>query len=292
MTKIPLLKTGRLLAKLVPGEFGKHTRRYFREELQMQKADAVFVSFPRSGRTWIRTMLAKLFTDIYGFEKVEMLEFDNLFNLNPSVPRILFTHERDALGDTFSQVQRIVKFSDKPLILLVRNPIDVAVSFHFFLNNRGGLASHIAMAEGSLEEFVLSANGVDGVIKFLNNWATIIDHLPAKMVVRYEDMHDDPQAALSNFAKFLNINASDKQIVDAVEFTRFEKLKKMERTNAFDNIRLRPSNLENPDSFKVRRGKKNGYRDYFSDEIIEQLEEKVRNNLAPRYGYSELGSNC
>jgi len=41
----------------------------------------------------------------------------------------------------------------------------------------------------------------------------------------------------------------------------------------------------NPDSYKVRRAKVGGYRDYFDDLEIERLDEVVRSKLSPLYGY-------
>ena len=51
---------------------------------------------------------------------------------------------------------------------------------------------------------------------------------------------------------------------------RFKKtlLKKLETKKAFRGSRLIPGDKNNPDSFKVRRAKVGGYRDYFDDRQI------------------------
>ena len=46
---------------------------------------------------------------------------------------------------------------------------------------------------------------------------------------------------------------------------------------------------DNPDSYKVRRAKVGGYRDYFTDEQCEQLDAMVA-ELNPVFGYGASGS--
>ena len=46
-------------------------------------------------------------------------------------------------------------------------------------------------------------------------------------------------------------------------------------------------NPKDPESFKVRRAKVGGYRDYFSAEQADELEELVRKNLSPALGYND-----
>ena len=50
---------------------------------------------------------------------------------------------------------------------------------------------------------------------------------------------------------------------DLLASSSFDKLKDKERRNAFNSYRLSPGNPGDSDSFKVRRGKVGGYRDYF-----------------------------
>lgn len=60
-----------------------------------------------------------------------------------------------------------------------------------------------------------------------------------------------------------------------------------EEANFFANTRLAPRDAENPFSFKVRRGKVGGFRDYFEDEQIACLTRIVREELRPSFGYGE-----
>jgi hypothetical protein len=47
-----------------------------------------------------------------------------------------------------------------------------------------------------------------------------------------------------------------------------------------------PGDRKNPDSFKVRRAKVGGYRDYFTDEELAELDAMVDRDLLPQIGYT------
>ncbi len=53
---------------------------------------------------------------------------------------------------------------------------------------------------------------------------------------------------------------------EALEFSRFENMQKLEAAGAFDSNILHPGDVRDPESFKVRRGKVGGYREYLSAE--------------------------
>jgi hypothetical protein len=75
-------------------------------------------------------------------------------------------------------------------------------------------------------------------------------------------------------------------VQQAVEFAAYDNMKKMEEDTFFkgSGARVKPGDKDNPQSFKVRKAKVGGYRDYFSDEQCQQLEEMVA-QLDPLFGY-------
>ena len=58
----------------------------------------------------------------------------------------------------------------------------------------------------------------------------------------------------------------------------------MEAAGAFDSKILRPGDVRDPESFKVRRGKVGGYREYLSVEDQEYAAAALT-QLDPRFGY-------
>jgi hypothetical protein len=72
---------------------------------------------------------------------------------------------------------------------------------------------------------------------------------------------------------------------EALEFSRFENMQKLEAAGVFDSKILHPGDAHDPESFKVRRGKVGGFREYLSVEDLEYAVEALA-GLDPRFGYN------
>ena len=66
-------------------------------------------------------------------------------------------------------------------------------------------------------------------------------------------------------------------------------MKQKESDHSFrsSGARLTPGDKTNPDSYKVRRAKVGGYRDYFDDDQLAQIDAMVFERLDPVFGYCE-----
>lgn len=261
---------------------------------KLRRADVVFVSFGKSGRTWLRVMVSHLFRVKYGFPENAILSFDNFHNLNSAVPKTFFTHDnyiKDYTGKPASKQP----FYDKPVVLMVRDPRDVAVSQFFqwkhrlkpnkvVLNNYPPRDKEI-----SLYDFVMSdvGGGMAEVIDYMNVWAAEKDKVEKFHLVRYEDLRAQPAEQLRSLLEFIAVDASADEIDAAVEFSSFDNMKKMEGEAKFRLAggRMMPGDKNNPDSYKVRRAKVGGYRDYFSDEEVAAIDLQLTQSLHPLFGY-------
>ena len=87
---------------------------------------------------------------------------------------------------------------------------------------------------------------------------------------------------------FIGTPGSADEIQEAVAFASFENMRKMETNSTFwlSGGRMRPRDRQNPQSFKTRRGKVGGYRDYFDDGEIAQIDRLVEEQLSPVFGYA------
>jgi hypothetical protein len=77
------------LLRLVPGSTALRLRRDLRDAAWLTEADAVVVSFPKSGRTFVRAMVARLYQRRFGIDERALLEFSTLRRGGPEVPRLL-----------------------------------------------------------------------------------------------------------------------------------------------------------------------------------------------------------
>lgn len=273
-----------------------HAERRLRGREQYQflaQSDAVVVSFAKSGRTWLRAMISRLYQQIYDLPEDILIGFDNFHDMDSRIPRLFFTHDNyisDFTGHTDSKID----FYDKKVLLLMRDPRDVAVSQFFQWRFRMGAKNKLLNPylpqndDCTIYDFVTHKNGgMEHIIGFMNLWAKEMHHIRALDLLRYEDMRASPHQALTRMAQFLEIPATADQIEEAVEYASYENMKKKEADHSFRNSggRMAPADRDNPDSYKVRRAKVGGYRDYFDDAQVLTIDRMMAETLDPVYGY-------
>lgn len=266
-----------------------------REEFRrLQQADCVIVSFGKSGRTWLRVMLSRFYQVKYNLSQRSFLGFDNFHRKNPAIPKILFTHD-NYIKDYTQHTDSKIDFYDKKVILLARDPRDVAVSQFFQWKYRmrprkKGLNKYPAHKQDiSVYDFVTNPDaGIPKIINFMNDWAREQPRIKQMLIVRYEDMRAQPEAILKQIVEFLGTPGSAEDIREAVNFASYDNMKKLEEKKVFwlsGGGRLVPKDKSNPNSFKVRRAKVGGYRDYFDDQQVAAIDAQIHDKLAPLYGY-------
>lgn len=272
-------------------------RRARRRARLLAKADAVVVSYRKSGRTWLRAMLSHLYHERYGLPADLLLDGENLSERDPRAPCVLFTHD-DAAEPWNGRLGGgpVRALGGKRVVFLARDPRDVAVSSYHHLRLRAspderaleGLAP--TGEPPPLHEYVAPADGRGGkardVVRHLNRWAEILPRLPLALLVTYEEMRADPEGALRRVAAFVDGSADAGDVRGAVAFASFESLREKERAGFFESFRLRPADAADPDSFKVRRGRVGGYRDELTPEQADRLDAVVAAELSPFWPYA------
>lgn len=258
-----------------------------RQEFQkLSQADGVVVSHGKSGRTWLRVMLSRFYQQQHGLPEPQMLEFDNLHRQNPLIPKIFFTHD-NVLTDYTRSGETKSYLYDKPVLLLIRHPADVTVSQFFQWKHRMSQRkielNHLPDRARDISIFEFVADQLPRTIAFLNTWAKEIPRMRHILVVRYEDMRQHAELALTHALAFMGTPGTEEQIKEAVAFASYENMRKLEETGAFGGKKLAPGEKGNPDSYKVRRAKVGGYRDYFNDQELAVLDEMMRLGLSSQY---------
>jgi hypothetical protein len=264
------------------------------EYRKLRLADCVIVSFGKSGRTWVRVMLSRFYQLRHGLSPRHLIGFDNLHRKNPAIPKLFFTHDnylKDYTGNRDSKAD----FYDKKVVLLVRDPFDTAVSQFFQWKYRmrpGKKTLNQYPQHGSdttVFDFVMDPQaGLPKVIDYLNLWAAESSRIRDLLIVRYEDLRADTAGALERIVNFIGTPGSDTQLRDAVEFASVDNMRRMEEKKTFwlSGSRLVAKDRKNPNSYKVRKAKVGGYRDYFDDQQIEQMQQIVAERLDPLFGYT------
>jgi hypothetical protein len=260
---------------------------------KLARADCVVVSFGKSGRTWFRVMLSRFYQVRYGLARRHLLSFDNLHNKIPAIPKIFFTHD-NYLKDYATQVDPKALYREKRVVLMIRDPADVAVSQYYqwkfrMPSRKKRLNDYPSHGEDvSLYDFVMRPqSGLLKVIEFMNGWGRELDRIKNLLVVRYEDLRADPEKMLTRILDFIGTPGSTEHVREAVSFASIENMRQLERKRVFwlSGRRMLAKDRGNLDTYKVRRAKVGGYRDDFTPEQLESIEALVENRLLPGFGY-------
>ncbi len=284
-------------AVTLPRDKGIRLERYLRgmEDARMlQESDYVVASFGKSGRTWLTVLLSRYFQLRYRVPTNLLLLNDNFHKRNRAVPRVFFTHDNYLADYTGTQDSK-APYAASRVVLLVRHPADTAVSqyfqWKFRMPNRKKLINAYPGAKDDLGliDFVLGESaGIPKIVRFMNLWAAELDTMKAICVVRYETLRRDTAQTFGKVLGFMNETPTPEELAQCVEFASVDNMRAMEKGTFFQEpgTRMKPGDAGNPDSYKVRRAKVGGYRDYFTDEEVAKIDELVGATLSPVFGYT------
>ena len=226
----------------------------------------VVLSFPKSGRTWLRAILGKYLELTYGI--VFTTEFDDF--ARDKLPKIKFTHN----------LQRMSYFSGK-IIFLTRDPRDVVVSYYYQKKYRDKTYS------GTMSDFIRDKKyGFRHVIAFMNGLVRLHRLRPNSLLVTYEQLHANPHTTVEAVLSFLNLSLDRDGLTQAIDFCSFENMQRLEKEGGFLSFRLQPTDPTNLDTYKVRKGKVGGYRDELALKDLAYLDALMLERFAGRFIYS------
>jgi len=256
---------------------------------ELSGGQAIILSIPKSGRTWIRTFLCAYFCKRYGREFT--LEPERYGE--PGIPRLVFSHdyfEHRTKGDLWDRIRGKYLVPKKELrrakiVLLVRDPRDCFVSLYVQMTRRDRGASTEFKRKTVSDLLRGKKFGVRAIIRTMNAWLNEFSDRDDFTIIRYESLREAPAENFRTLLAFLGKAGPDMSIFqDALDFSRFDNMQKLEAAGAFDSKILRPGDVRDPESFKVRRGKIGGYREYLSAEDQRYAAEALT-KLDSRFGY-------
>src|SRR6266702_5664294 len=241
------------------------TRRNFSSRAtELSRGNAIIVSIPKSGRTWLRAFLCAYFCKRFGLE----------FTLRPEryrdsrIPRLIFSHdlfEHRTKGDLWDRLRGKYLVPRRELgrakiILLARDPRDCFVSLYLQITRRDTNAP-VELRQKSVSDVLRDKRfGVRAIINTMNDWIDEFSGRNNFTLIRYEALRASPAEYFRELLAMLGESMPDTAMFqEALEFSRFENMQKLEAAGAFDSKILHPGDVRDPESFKVRRGKIGGY---------------------------------
>ena len=228
-------------------------------------------SYPKSGNTWFRVFLSNLLlkdrerpvhineaklsghaASRHGLESALGFEISDCY---PSEIYDLRRRYYDWLGNTGSgQILKIHDAflqpgTDKPVVTresthrvvyIVRNPLDVAVSFAFHVGREDAANSGDLVSNENQYIFTRKRGPRGQVGQFLGCWS---DHVQGWLnsglpltLVRYEDLIRDDVAEFYRVIRSLGFSCSREEVEKAAQDSRFSRLKEMEERDGFVEV--------------------------------------------------------
>jgi hypothetical protein len=247
-----------------------------------READAFLLSFPKTGRTWLRVMLAELLATHYGRPEVAARATAPRIDAGPGAPRVVVRHDGNPHKCTPQEIAgHRLEYAGCRVMLLVRDPRDAIVSNYFQVTRRdhwfeGDLSTYLRWPRGSL----------DSMLRYYDVWARQRDVPAGFLLLRYEDLRRDTVAALQLIAEFLGLRAvAAATIESAIACSSFDAMRGREIARTADGSPLAPGTAGDPESFKTRKGKVGGYREYLRDADVDWVNARIDARLDPVYGY-------
>ena len=189
--------------------------------LSKRHDDIYIAAYPRSGSTWLRTILVNILEpkafgnpDVFN-ARIPAVSIRNAALINQlESPRLIMTHS-------------VWRPSIKKALYLVRDGRDAFISsYHYHVTREGG--------DLSIEDYYqLYCQNVYGKTwhQHVESWLKggQSDMADSLCLVKFEDLKSETFTTIINICEFLNIQADDKEVLNAIEFASLDNAKKIER---------------------------------------------------------------
>src|SRR6266496_4774521 len=163
---------------------------------ELTGSDAIVVSIPKSGRTWLRTFLSAYFCARYGYPfSLDLTKYQDL-----RIPRVIYSHdlfEHRTKGRWWDRIRGkyLVPASElrrAKIILLVRDPKDAFVSHYIQLTRPTADAPDELKGRPVGEMLRDHLLGIRQIVRTMNDWLAEFGDQPNVTIVRYEDLRSRP----------------------------------------------------------------------------------------------------
>ena len=257
-------------------------------------------SYPKSGNTWVRTILSALeFTDDGIYDPKYLSKIDKF-------PSKQYFHE---FTDKYHDVHELKKFwinaqqkinlkseftyfkthhlnckmgnypftnndNTAGCIYIIRDPRNVVTSFanHFVTN--------IEDAKNSMTNVFMTGTEAPGIFELIGSWSQNYESWTKlnrnHLLIKYENLIADPEKEIIKMIEYINkfkkLEVTKKKIQNTIETTSFENLKKHEEKGNFKENITSDDTKEKVTFFKL--GKKNKWQDILKPSIARKIEEK------------------
>jgi len=255
--------------KRVSKKFKYYTKYKKLLPINPQHNDVYLVGYPKSGITWLSYLLGNI-----NLIKSNLQQRMTYYNHHQYIPDIHVSRKIKKKILPFPGFRMIKSHSAyNPfydfVILLIRNPFDVIVSYYYFMKS-------LNLFQGDLMSFIKDNKyGIDAWVTHLSSWIDKPTDAQRLYLLRYEDLKANTFDEVKQLYKIIGFKIEDKVIEKAIGFCSFERMKKDE---TFYRARNPNYNLN-----FIRKGKSNEFSSEMNKEMINYISERCGSYLERFY---------
>ena len=226
--------------------------------------DVFLVSYPKSGNTWTRFLIANLV-----FPEKQP-DFANLNELIPDPEGLSKRHLENMPRPRYIKSHQYFDPRYKKLIYIVRDPRDVVLSeFHFDIKRR-------AISEDyPLQQFV--SRFVRGELNHpygtwgenAASWFYTRRQGPQFLLVRYESLQSQAIDEMEKIAEFLGVSADPERIAFAIQQSSADRMRELEKKQGMLWSSTRETRQDKP---FVRAAKAGGWKNELPEASVAEIE--------------------
>jgi hypothetical protein len=225
--------------------------------------DVFIVSYPKSGNTWTRFLIANL---------VHPDKHPDFSNINQIIPEPEAASTRALAKIPRPRILKSHEYFDpryRKIIYIVRDPRDVVLSQYHFHIKRGRIDESY-----SIEQFVdrFIAGETSTYASWGENvagWLATRYNTPGFLLLRYEDMLANTVTELRKIADLLGIEADGQRLSVAVEQSSAERMRELEKKHSRNWYLTKNTRQDIP---FVRTAKSGNWRSALPGSTLESIE--------------------
>src|SRR5258707_14687106 len=194
--------------------------------LAVRPDDSFIVSYPRSGNTWTRFLVANL------IHPEQPATFANIERLIPDWEGMSSRYVKRVPRPRIIKSHEYFDPRYKKVVYIVRDPRDVALSYYDFsrkyrqIEDSYPLTSFVHdFVAGSLSSFDWGTWGEN-----VSSWFYTRNGRTDFLLLRYEDMLSNTAGELGKVARFLGIDATRERLTAAIERSSADRMRNLEAT--------------------------------------------------------------
>jgi hypothetical protein len=232
--------------------------------LEVFPDDTFLVSYPKSGNTWTRFLVANL---VY---PASHPDFSNINELIPDPEALSKRHLKSLRRPRILKSHQYFDPRYQKVIYIVRDPRDVMLSEYHFQIKRRLIGEEFPLVE-FVTQFLRGQQDHPHGSWFENvsSWFFTRGNHPGFLLVRYEDLLSQPVLEMARIAGFLGVRADSALLAHAIEQSSAERMRELEKKQAHLWSSTKDTRLDKP---FVRKAKAGGWRTELPQECVALIE--------------------